>query len=65
MKLDKKITLTLDENEVKEIISLHLRCKGYDVRDIELSVGTEWVGYGMDEHQVSRFKGCIASLSEV
>ena len=67
MNIENKITITLTENDVKEIVAEYLTHKGYKVAsdNVTLSVGNEWVGYGMDEHQEPRFKGCIAVLKNV
>lgn len=62
MNIESKITITLSENDVKEIVADYLNKKGYKVSvdNVTLSVGIDWVGYGMDEHQVARFKECTA-----
>lgn len=62
----KSITITMGENDVKEIVAEYLRQNGYNVNanDVTLSVGMEWTGYGMDERQVARFKECSVVLKE-
>lgn len=67
MNIENKITITLTENDVKEIVAEYLTKKGYKVTtdNVTLSVGIDWVGYGMDEHQVARFKECVAVVKRV
>lgn len=67
MNIESKITITLTENDVKEIVAEYLTKKGYKVvpANVTLSVGSEWVGYGMDEHMEARFKNCIAVVKDV
>ena len=62
MNIDKKITITLSEEDVKKVIAQYLHQQGYLVKpeDVTIHVGTDWVGYGMDEHQVTRFEKCTA-----
>lgn len=64
MNVNKTITITLAENDVKVIIAQYLNHEGYKVKpeDVKLEVGTTWEGYGMAEHQVTRFKGCSVVL---
>ena len=67
MNIENKITITLTERDVKEIVAEYLTGKGYKVPadNVTLSVGIDWVGYGMDEHQVARFKECVAVVKNV
>lgn len=62
MDVEKKITITLSENDVKEIVSKYLTNSGYDVppENVKLVVSNKWVGYGMSEHQQPYFKECTA-----
>lgn len=64
MNVNKTITITLAENDVKVIVAQYLNHEGYKVKpeDVMLEVGTTWVGYGMAEHQETRFKGCSVVL---
>lgn len=67
MNIENKITITLTERDVKEIVADYLTGEGYKVSadNVTLSVGIDWVGYGMDEHQVARFKECVAVVKNV
>ena len=62
MNITKKITISLSEYDVKEIIAEYLTKEGYKVNPsgVNLVFGTKWVGYGMDEHQETYFKECTA-----
>ena len=62
MNIDKKITITLREEDVKTIVAQYLTKEGYSVSPdgVTLDVEITWVGYGLDEHQVARFKNCTA-----
>ena len=62
MYVEKKITITLSESDVKNIVADYLVKEGYKVSsdDVKLSVGTKWEGYGLSEHQVTYFKECTA-----
>lgn len=67
MNIEKKITITLSESDVKKIVAEYLTREGYRVtsNDVSLEVGNKWVGYGMDEHQVPYFKECTAVVKNV
>lgn len=67
MNIENKITITLTENDLKEIVAEYLTEKGYKVTtdNVTLSVGNKWVGFGMDEHQVTFFKECVAVVKGV
>lgn len=67
MNIENKITITLSETDVKEIVAEYLTKQGYNVtiNNVSLNVGIDWVGYGMDEHQVARFKECVAVVKNV
>lgn len=58
MDIKKNITITLSEEDVKEIISDYLNHNGYEVRkdNVTLSVGSRLEGYGMAEHPVCYFQ---------
>lgn len=62
MELKKKITITLSENDVKEIVAEYLTSNGYrvDSDDVFLNVERTTKGYGMGEYEVTRFKDCTA-----
>ena len=67
MNIENKITITLSENDVKEIVAEYLTEKGYKVTpaNVTLSVGSTWVGYGMDEHLEACFEECVAVVKNV
>lgn len=52
-----KMKIELTEKEVKEIIQEHLQSKFKSVGKVKIRVGTDWVGYGMDERQTTVFEG--------
>lgn len=62
MVIKKHITIELKEDEVKKIIAHYLTANdGFKVKpeDVTLQIGTKCIGYGMDEHSVTYFKGAI------
>lgn len=63
MNIEKKITISLSEDDVKNIVADYLVKEGYKVtsEDVKLSVEIKWVGYGIGEHQVACFKECTAT----
>lgn len=66
MKINKRITLTIDEADVKEIIREYLKTQGYriDTDDIQLNIGCRTEGYGYEEHDVFYFKECRVEVKE-
>lgn len=63
MEIENKITVTIKENELKEIVAEYLTEHGsfkFEPENVTLNVGIDWIGYGMDEHQEARFKECTA-----
>lgn len=62
MDIEKKITITLSEVEVRKIVAEYLTHKGYRVtpQNVKLVVADKWIGYGMDEHREPYFKECTA-----
>lgn len=62
MDVETKITITLSDTDLKEIVSEYLIRKGYQVppENVSFVAVNEWVGYGLSEHQETRFKGCTA-----
>ena len=66
MQINKKLTISLSENDVKIIIANWAASEGYNVKpdDVTLSVGNKWVGYGRDEQQVPCFKECIINVKD-
>ena len=66
MKINKRVTLTFKEEDVKGIICEYLKSQGYtvNIEDIVLDIGTTTAGYGPMEHQVTRFKECRVEVKE-
>lgn len=64
MKINKEITITLGEDDVKEIIADYLRKEDYYVtaKDVELNVGVECRGYGPMEHDEVVFRNCTVKV---
>lgn len=64
MKFNKKITISLSENDVKEIVADYLVQQGFKVTtdDVKLVVGSEYRGYGMGEYQTTYFKECSVTV---
>ena len=64
MDINKKITITLSEDDVKEIIAGYLASRGYRVvpESVKLVVENKWVGYGMSEYPKPYFKECTATM---
>lgn len=64
MKLNKKMTITLSETDVKEIIADFLVAHGYEVttEDVKLIVENRYFGYGMGEYQSPCFKECTVTV---
>lgn len=63
MDIENKITVTIAENELKEIIAEYLTEHGsfkFEPENITLHVESKLVGYGKAEHQVVCFKECTA-----
>ncbi len=65
MNIKKNITISLSEEDVKEIISDYLNRNGYEVKkeNITFPVGSRLEGYGMAEHPVYYFKGACVSCN--
>lgn len=66
MDIKKNITITLSEEDVKEIISDYLNRNGYVVKkdNVTLSVGSRIEGYGMGEHPVNYFQCASVKCGE-
>ena len=67
MKINKHVTLTFKEADVKGIICEYLKSQGYtvNVEDVVLDIGTRYEYCGpMDEHQVPYFKECRVEIKE-
>lgn len=53
-----KITLEFTPEEVKRIIKEYVTSLGYKCEDdVVFDVSTQFEGYGMAEHEVTRFRG--------
>lgn len=66
MEIKKNITINFSEEDVKKIIADYLNREGYvvEVSNVRLEVGSTCVGYGRDEHMVTRFKGAYVDCKE-
>lgn len=64
MKINKRLTISLTENDVKEIIADYIVQQGFKVttEDVKLVVTSEWRGYGMGEYQSPCFKECTVTV---
>ena len=64
MNIKKKLTITLSADDVKNIVADYLTKEGYSVtpENVTLSIGSEWAGFGRDEHQIYYFKECTAVM---
>lgn len=62
-----RMTITLRESDVKEIIAEYLTEKGYptDANNVMLNVGLECRGYGPNEQEVCVFKDCTAKVGGI
>lgn len=64
MKFNKKLTITLSETDVKEIVADYLVAHGFKVTtdDVKLVVENRWHGYGQGEYQSPCFKECSVTV---
>lgn len=64
MSINKKLTISLSEDDVKEIVAAYLVQEGFKVtkKDVSLIVTNEWRGYGMGEYQAACFKECSVTV---
>lgn len=64
MDINKEITITLREDEVRKIVADYLTREGYPVEytDVTIHVGRTTKGYGMAEYEVAVFEKCTAVL---
>jgi hypothetical protein len=52
-----KMTIELSQAEVEKAVKFYLeKAEDMNVKNVSLEIGTEWVGYGMQETQVMKFK---------
>lgn len=64
MKFNKKLTITLSETDVKEIVADYLVQHDFKVTadDVKLIVENRWHGYGQGEYQSPCFKECSVTV---
>lgn len=64
MKFNKKMTISLSETDVKEIVADYMDAHGFKVttEDIKLVVANEYRGYGMGEYQTAVFRECTVTV---
>lgn len=64
MKFNKKMTISLTESDVKEIVSDYMVAHGFKVttEDVKMVVANEYRGYGTGEYQVACFKECSVTV---
>lgn len=62
MNIVEKLSITLSEKDVKEIVAEYLTHKGYRVTadDISFHIGKDYQGYGPMEYEVLVFNKCVA-----
>lgn len=67
MKFNKKLTISLTEQDVKEIVADYIVSQGFKVtpEDVTLVVENKWFGYGMGEQHVAVFKECSVTVKGV
>lgn len=63
--ITRSLTITLSPDEIKSIILDKLKAEGYSVSDTNISfdVKTQLEGYGMGEHEVTRFRGATVKVN--
>lgn len=60
------ISIKLTPDEIAEIIKAHLEAEGFEVgEDVDFSIETVTVGYGVNEQDVKKFGGCKVTCSMV
>lgn len=64
MKFNKKMTISLSETDVKEIVADYMVAHGFKAttEDVMLVVANEYHGYGMGEYQTAVFRECIVTV---
>lgn len=64
MKFNKKLTVTLTETDVKEIVADYMVAHGFKVTtdDVKLVVENRYYGYGLGEYQSPCFKECTVTV---
>lgn len=61
VKILRSVAVTLPPEEVSKIIKQHLEKEGFEVRNVDFKVSSHLEGYGMGEHEVHSFDGCMAA----
>lgn len=56
------LKVTLDQEEVEEIIKEHLSKKFKIVNSVKLTIGTGIRGYGMNEYKTAIFEGAVCEV---
>ena len=65
----KEIVTIIRQDELKNILNILLKNEGYEVINLQYNDGihSEWVGYGMNEHEIKRayFNGITLILNSI
>lgn len=63
--ITRSLTITLSPDEIKCIIIDKLKAEGYNVlyTNISFDVKPQLEGYGMEEHEVTRFRGATVRVN--
>lgn len=61
VKILRSVAVTLDPNEVSKIIKSYMEKEGFEVRNVDFKVSSHIEGYGMGEHEVKTFDGCMVA----
>lgn len=53
MNIKENITISFDENDLKQVVAQYLKGKGYkcESKDVHFNLGTVCYGYGMSESE--------------
>ena len=66
MKVNRTMTLEFTPEELEEIIKAYAVSQGFECTgDVVFKVSSELEGYGMCEHQVTKFKGATVKATSV
>jgi hypothetical protein len=65
MDIKRSVSITITPDEIKQIITRSLKEEGYDIANcaISFNVKNECEGYGMMEHEVTRFRGATVEIN--
>lgn len=63
MEIIRNLDIKVTEIELKEIVAAYLNREGYDGKseNVQFHMGSELEGYGLMEHEVTKFKGCTVT----